>query len=341
MDARRPRGVGHGARAAVVRRRYSRGLRDGHANRFRDDRVAAGRRRDLDEPRRVERRDRRSRRTLSNAGRNDERAGRSPVPSPCSSARLSAGTPSLAVITTFVIALLCGLARGWVDVGPGFGVTILVTFSIAVALPAATVERRAGSRGVHSRRRRVGDAPRDRALAAPAIPPGAAARRRVLSRDRALHGSGGDDTRRRPVRSVDAHLARRRRANRARFGAHRARDLASRTVRRERPRRAVARAPRDRRPGLRARHRAARAERVRSPRRRRSTTSASCSRRHSREAAATMRSLATSIQSEIDLPRVTIGWDGTGLRDRERVDGTDRRPHRRLRRWRPSISSAR
>lgn len=44
-----------------------------------------------------------------------------------------------AIAATFIIALLCGLARGWVDVGPGFGVTILVTFSIAVALPSPTV----------------------------------------------------------------------------------------------------------------------------------------------------------------------------------------------------------
>ncbi|HEY4305170.1 MAG TPA: FUSC family protein [Gemmatimonadaceae bacterium] len=45
----------------------------------------------------------------------------------------------LAVFTTFLVALLCGLARGWVDVGPGFGVTVLVTFAIAVALPSADV----------------------------------------------------------------------------------------------------------------------------------------------------------------------------------------------------------
>ena len=45
----------------------------------------------------------------------------------------------LAIVSTFIIAVLCGLARGWVDVGPGFGVTILVTFSIAVALPSASL----------------------------------------------------------------------------------------------------------------------------------------------------------------------------------------------------------
>jgi uncharacterized membrane protein YccC len=41
-----------------------------------------------------------------------------------------------AVVTTFIVAVLCGLARGWVDVGPGFGVTILVTYAIAVAVPS-------------------------------------------------------------------------------------------------------------------------------------------------------------------------------------------------------------
>src|SRR3954466_1105039 len=49
------------------------------------------------------------------------------------------GHAVLAVIATFVVALLCGLARGWTDVGPGFGVTILVTFAIAIAVPSATV----------------------------------------------------------------------------------------------------------------------------------------------------------------------------------------------------------
>jgi len=45
-----------------------------------------------------------------------------------------------ATVATFVIAMLCGLARAWPDFGPGFGVTILVTFAIALAIPAATVE---------------------------------------------------------------------------------------------------------------------------------------------------------------------------------------------------------
>jgi uncharacterized membrane protein YccC len=43
------------------------------------------------------------------------------------------------VVATLVIALLCGLARAWTDVGPGFGVTILVTFVIALAVPAPTI----------------------------------------------------------------------------------------------------------------------------------------------------------------------------------------------------------
>ena len=44
-----------------------------------------------------------------------------------------------AVIATFVIAALCGLTRGWTEVGPGFGVTVLVTYAIALALPSATM----------------------------------------------------------------------------------------------------------------------------------------------------------------------------------------------------------
>ncbi len=42
------------------------------------------------------------------------------------------------VVATFVIALFCGLFRAWTDVGPGFGVTVLVTFAIAVAVPSPT-----------------------------------------------------------------------------------------------------------------------------------------------------------------------------------------------------------
>jgi len=50
-----------------------------------------------------------------------------------------AGHLTLSVVVTLVIALLCGLARAWTDIGPGFGVTILVTFAIALAVPSATI----------------------------------------------------------------------------------------------------------------------------------------------------------------------------------------------------------
>jgi uncharacterized membrane protein YccC len=45
-----------------------------------------------------------------------------------------------ATLTTFVLALLCGLVRAWPDFGPGFGVTILVTYAIALAVPASSFE---------------------------------------------------------------------------------------------------------------------------------------------------------------------------------------------------------
>src|SRR4051812_35897906 len=32
----------------------------------------------------------------------------------------------LSVVVTFLLAVACGLFRAWIDVGPGFGVTILV-----------------------------------------------------------------------------------------------------------------------------------------------------------------------------------------------------------------------
>lgn len=48
---------------------------------------------------------------------------------------LLGGNIVVAVIATFIIALLCGLTRGWVEIGPGFGVTVLVTYAIALALP--------------------------------------------------------------------------------------------------------------------------------------------------------------------------------------------------------------
>ncbi|HEY4132587.1 MAG TPA: FUSC family protein [Gemmatimonadaceae bacterium] len=52
---------------------------------------------------------------------------------------LVSGHLALSVVVTFAIALLCGLFRAWTDVGPGFGVTVLVTFAIAVAVPSPTI----------------------------------------------------------------------------------------------------------------------------------------------------------------------------------------------------------
>lgn len=51
---------------------------------------------------------------------------------------LLAGHPALAIPATFAVATVCGLMRVWPDVGPGFGVTTLVTYAIALALPAPT-----------------------------------------------------------------------------------------------------------------------------------------------------------------------------------------------------------
>jgi uncharacterized membrane protein YccC len=49
------------------------------------------------------------------------------------------GHLAVSVIVTFVLAMICGLARAWVDVGPGFGITILVTYAIALAVRAPTI----------------------------------------------------------------------------------------------------------------------------------------------------------------------------------------------------------
>ncbi|MDB4906074.1 MAG: hypothetical protein JWO05_858 [Gemmatimonadetes bacterium] len=51
-----------------------------------------------------------------------------------------AGHLVLSVIVTFAVALACGLARAWIDVGPGFGITTLVTYAIALAIPVTTGE---------------------------------------------------------------------------------------------------------------------------------------------------------------------------------------------------------
>jgi uncharacterized membrane protein YccC len=45
----------------------------------------------------------------------------------------------LAVPVTFTVAFVCGLARVWPDVGPGFGVAILVTFAISLAVPTGSM----------------------------------------------------------------------------------------------------------------------------------------------------------------------------------------------------------
>lgn len=51
-----------------------------------------------------------------------------------------AGHLALSVALTFVLAMSCGLARAWIDVGPGFGIAILVTYAITLAVPTPTVE---------------------------------------------------------------------------------------------------------------------------------------------------------------------------------------------------------
>ncbi len=48
---------------------------------------------------------------------------------------LTAGHLVLSVLVTFAVAMLCGLARAWSDVGPIFGIAPLTTFAIALAIP--------------------------------------------------------------------------------------------------------------------------------------------------------------------------------------------------------------
>lgn len=50
-----------------------------------------------------------------------------------------AGHLLFAAVVTFIIAMQCGLVRAWPDFGPGFGVTVLVTFAIALAVPAPSL----------------------------------------------------------------------------------------------------------------------------------------------------------------------------------------------------------
>lgn len=48
---------------------------------------------------------------------------------------LAAGHLAISVALTFVLAILCGVARVWPDVGASFGVTVLVTYAVALAVP--------------------------------------------------------------------------------------------------------------------------------------------------------------------------------------------------------------
>ncbi|MEO6878447.1 MAG: FUSC family membrane protein, partial [Gemmatimonadaceae bacterium] len=50
-------------------------------------------------------------------------------------ATAAAGHPLVAVPVAFVVAFGCGMMRAWPEVGPGFGVTVLVTFAIALSVP--------------------------------------------------------------------------------------------------------------------------------------------------------------------------------------------------------------
>ncbi len=50
-------------------------------------------------------------------------------------ATAAAGHPWIAVPVAFVVAFACGMMRAWPEVGPGFGVTVLVTFAIALSVP--------------------------------------------------------------------------------------------------------------------------------------------------------------------------------------------------------------
>lgn len=47
--------------------------------------------------------------------------------------------PWISVPVAFAVAFLCGMMRAWPDVGPGFGVTVLVTFAISLSVPTAGI----------------------------------------------------------------------------------------------------------------------------------------------------------------------------------------------------------
>ncbi len=51
----------------------------------------------------------------------------------------SAGHLAVALPATFAVATICGLMRMWPEFGQSFGVTTLVTFSLAVAIPAPSI----------------------------------------------------------------------------------------------------------------------------------------------------------------------------------------------------------
>ncbi|HVX39795.1 MAG TPA: FUSC family protein [Gemmatimonadaceae bacterium] len=52
---------------------------------------------------------------------------------------LAAGHLAISVVLTFILGLLCGAARAWPEVGASFGVTVLVTYAIALAVPEASL----------------------------------------------------------------------------------------------------------------------------------------------------------------------------------------------------------
>ena len=49
-----------------------------------------------------------------------------------------AGHLVASVVATLLLGIVCGLLRTWPDVGPGFGVTVLVTYAIALAVPSSS-----------------------------------------------------------------------------------------------------------------------------------------------------------------------------------------------------------
>ena len=225
---------------------------------------------------------------------------------------LLGGHAILAVITTFVIALLCGLARGWVDVGPGFGVTILVTYSIAVALPSTTVS------GALVRAAFIlagGAWAMFLAIVLWPLRPYRPVRLRVAECYRAIarYMSGGDDIGAGPYEpsTLTSHVV----------AVRTALDSARTALAISRRGRSVESGRGER---LLVLHEVADQvfAHVIALLELSASDASTVSLDHERlvlsatlsEAAATIRSLATSIQSEIDLPRVTIGWDGTGLR---------------------------